>query len=366
MLNINKRKLAKKDGVIAKTSFTRSQMTSDGVHYFFKLDQLKTNGANCLLVSIQDNATITNTVLGNVSIGANLMDSGVAGNRTLLYSTDWNIQPSTDNGSIFVAGFIPDSNFDISNLATDYPDLPFNNYSNLDSENNFIPAIQSDVIAPFIPDILDIIFRAPVVVNGAITARLVTQDGDVLNDAGWNENGWSGTGNNFIDHKADGRFHIPVMRFDISDIPAGATITSATIEWFWTGWSSGMDGDILYQASDEADCPTLSSSNNSVGWTKTTASVQETMPSSGVVNEQSFVTDDISSVIQELVDSYGGSLGEMGIAITPTGPNPSSDEVLSISDNSLGESVTPRITVTWTVAGLHDIDADITVYAMAI
>jgi hypothetical protein len=215
------------------------------------------------------------------------------------------------------------------------------------------------------PKIIDLIFRVPRVIE-SFSGRLVTQDGSVMNDGttagGWSENGFT-TGNDFITYKVDGRKHWPVQRYDISDIPAGATIITATIEWFWTGWSSGAEVDVIYEANDIADCPTLGPSNNSTAWTKTTANITESMPTSGIVNEQSFVTADLKTIIQELVNSYGGSLGEMGISIKPTGAAPlGSDQTVAVSDSVLGADVTARLNVSWSVPS--GIDSEITIYAL--
>lgn len=125
--------------VLAKTNFKLADMDDDGTNLFFKLDQVQTKGSDFILVVIKDKATATASILGDVSIGADIMASGEAGKRTLLYKTDWDLTPSTDDGRIYAAAFIKDSSMVMDNLKTDYFDLPFDEYANLDADNNLIP-----------------------------------------------------------------------------------------------------------------------------------------------------------------------------------------------------------------------------------
>jgi hypothetical protein len=193
-----------------------------------------------------------------------------------------------------------------------------------------------------------------------IVDRAVSQDGYSSNDGGaWFENGFNDAGENtdFIDFKADGRKHLYTMRFDISDIPAGATITSATVTWFWTAYqqnATGIDG-VNYVAKDAADCGTLSSSNDGYSWRDasnggTTAVGTEVLPTSATP-QASFTTADFSNVIQELVDSYGGSLGDLGLTVFPIGSAPGSDQYWGVHDNTDGGTTESVINISYTAAG---------------
>lgn len=201
----------------------------------------------------------------------------------------------------------------------------------------------------------------------AIVDRVVSQDGYLSNGGGspvggtWDEDGFSSGGEqiDFIDFKADGRKHVYAMRFDISDIPAGVTITSATVTWTWTNFlsSTGVSVDVEYRAKDAADCGTLTQGNDGWSWRDvgnggTTAAPSETLPApNSITSQTTFTTTDISAVIQELVDSYGGSLGDLGLNAFPIGSAPGSDEFWGIHDlSSSGAAAT--ISVDWATPGI--------------
>ena len=131
--------LIKSAVVMAKAKFLLSDMQEVSDHHFFKLDQIQTNGADVIIVCIKDSSIVLNALLGDVSIGSNIMDSDEAGNRTLLYSTNWNLAINTDDGRIYIASFVKDGLIDLTDLKTAYFDLPFDEYDNLDEENNVIP-----------------------------------------------------------------------------------------------------------------------------------------------------------------------------------------------------------------------------------
>ena len=148
--------------ILSKASFNSRDMQGDGTHDFIKIDQIETKGANFILICCQNLDTVSIITDGDISIGSNIMGSDVEGNRTLLYSGPWTFTAATGDGSIWMFALIPDSSIDLSNLETSYTSLPYDEYDNLDTAMNEIQAVRTEVIGPFIPALIDIIFRVPV------------------------------------------------------------------------------------------------------------------------------------------------------------------------------------------------------------
>ena len=148
--------------ILSKVSFELAEMEDDTIHSFFKIDQIETKGANFILICCQNLAAVNPDIDGDIAIGSNIMDSDEAGNRTLLYDGVWSFNATTGDGAIWVLALIPTAGIDLSNLETSYTSLPYDEYNNLDTANNEIQTTRTEVIAPFIPALIDIIFRAPV------------------------------------------------------------------------------------------------------------------------------------------------------------------------------------------------------------
>ena len=72
--------------ILNKTSFDLADMETDATNNFFKIDQIKTDGANFILICCQNLDTLVVSDDGDISIGSNLMDSGAIGDRTILYT----------------------------------------------------------------------------------------------------------------------------------------------------------------------------------------------------------------------------------------------------------------------------------------
>lgn len=88
-------------------------------------------------------------------------------------------------------------------------------------------------------------------------------------------------------------------RWDGVTIPSGATITAAYVSFYYQNDVGTPPACALY-FEKAADPLAISSANDGNGRAKTTASISITSPESGTW----WNSDDISSIIQELVDAY--------------------------------------------------------------
>jgi hypothetical protein len=154
--------LIKAATILNKTSFVSADMETDSTHDFFKIDQIKTKGCNFILICCQNLETVSIITDGDIAIGSNIMNSDVEGNRTLLYSGPWTFTAATGAGAIWMFALIPDFGIELTDLHTDYNSLPFDEYANLDNSMNEIQDLRTEIIGPFIPALIDIIFRVPV------------------------------------------------------------------------------------------------------------------------------------------------------------------------------------------------------------
>lgn len=89
-------------------------------------------------------------------------------------------------------------------------------------------------------------------------------------------------------------------RFPSVVIPAGATITAATIQLYYDSVQEGDDPRAIIYAVDEANPSAISSYGDGDGRAKTSASVAAALPTSGTW----WTSPSLVAIIQELVDSY--------------------------------------------------------------
>lgn len=154
--------LLKAATIISKATFAVGDMETDGGFNFFKIDQIETKGANFLLVCCENLDTVALAIDGDISIGSNIMDTGEDGDRTLLYTGEWTFTvPAGAGSTIWTYAIKPNADVDLSNLETGIFDLPFDEYADLTTTNNIILTNRTEIVAPFIPPLIDIIFRAP-------------------------------------------------------------------------------------------------------------------------------------------------------------------------------------------------------------
>lgn len=95
------------------------------------------------------------------------------------------------------------------------------------------------------------------------------------------------------------------VRFTGVTIPAGATITSATLQLYFKSVEYGSDPKCTIYADDQSNPSVVSSGSNGDGRTKTTANAAAELPEAGTW----WTSPSLVSVIQELVNSYSYASG---------------------------------------------------------
>lgn len=98
------------------------------------------------------------------------------------------------------------------------------------------------------------------------------------------------------------------MRFQNITVPVGATITSATIQFHVDEVTSNTAVTLTFTGEDTDDASTFTTSSNNIGSrTQTSASVSWAAPHWASVSDEGAAqqTDDLSSIIQEIVDRGG-------------------------------------------------------------
>jgi len=113
------------------------------------------------------------------------------------------------------------------------------------------------------------------------------------------------------------------IRFTGVTIPAGSKIVSAYMSFYFYG-STGTPPECALYFEDAANPSAVTSHNDGNRRVKTTASIGITSPTSGTW----WNSNDISAIIQELVDSYDYSSGSAMQCII-NGGSPDSGEVYS-------------------------------------
>ncbi|MBO6779073.1 MAG: T9SS type A sorting domain-containing protein [Rhodothermales bacterium] len=102
------------------------------------------------------------------------------------------------------------------------------------------------------------------------------------------------------------------LRFQSISIPAGANITSATVQFHVDETESSTAIEVTISGEDIDDASTFSSSNNDISSrTETSATVDWSIPHWQSVNDEGSdqQTPDLSAIIQEIVDRGGWSSG---------------------------------------------------------
>ena len=222
--------------------------------------------------------------------------------------------------------------------------------------------VRSQVVAPFMPKIIDLIFRVPSFVTLEIEGLAPVQDGGRQNST-WSDSGFASNA-----AYTDSALTLsPSWRWDLDDIPENATIISATILIKNNGGSSGSQPIYRFNANDVADCPTLDDLNNGSTWTPTSATVDIEFPLlDGPANEgrrdgdDPYLVGDIKTIIQELLDSYGTDLKKVGITMDWVGGDTGfTGTGLLFTDQEC------ELNIIYTVP-VHEIDAEVTIYALKV
>lgn len=125
-------------------------------------------------------------------------------------------------------------------------------------------------------------------------------------------------------------------------IPVGAIIVSAYIQLYVSG-IVGTTPDTMRIYFDDSDSTSYASSYADIsGRTRTTAKIDYAIPagSSGWVN-----TDDISLIIQELVNSYNYSAGDKMMTAIMYSANVGSDKYASVTSYDGNPSFSPKLVI---------------------
>jgi len=143
------------------------------------------------------------------------------------------------------------------------------------------------------------------------------------------------------------------FRFQNVTIPAGATVTSATLEVFSnSNGTTSFSADLT--AEDHDDPPTFTTSNGNIS--SRTLTTAQTLWSTGSVTYSvgdSIVSPNFASSIQEVIDRGGWSSGNALVVITT--PN-SGDKGIFKRSGSLSHA--PRLHVTYSTGGTYYVRPD--------
>lgn len=123
-------------------------------------------------------------------------------------------------------------------------------------------------------------------------------------DGHWYQSTFSGNGVSLQIGGTTSRDYNIFARFTGVTIPAGATITAAYVSLHYTG-AAGTPGEFPIYFEDAANPAAPTTAADANGRTKTTATINWTPPGSANWNN----SPDLSSIIQELVNSYDYSSG---------------------------------------------------------
>lgn len=158
---------------------------------------------------------------------------------------------------------------------------------------------------------------------GTAQVSVTTRDGQEADDTTWLEDGQDSDGNRVGDAASGSKFDMG-MSWDNVTIPSGATITSAIPEIFMK-WlpGAGNDIDTRMQGFDVDDVAVFSASNRPSQITQTTALVDRTYTESGDFVDETFLSlDDVTAIIQEIIDRGGWSSGNaLGLVLKDNGSN---------------------------------------------
>ena len=176
-------------------------------------------------------------------------------------------------------------------------------------------------------------------VNGATATFTVSQDTD---DASEN----SGTVDLTSDIGYLGDDYVGIRLQNVT-IPAGATITSATLE-VYANLAGTAEFDTTIHAEDADSASTFTSSANNVSnRTRTTAQTSWSEPSQSWSSGQSIISPNFSSVVQAVIDRPGWSSGNsMAIILVPD------SGLKSIYQHTGAGTNAPKLHVTYEYNGL--------------
>lgn len=151
----------KQQRIITSGNFTSAEMTDDGAgRMFFQVKDLNFEGIDQIILWVQNNATVTLSTSGDISLGSDLFFKG-AGQKTVFANGTWAVSSATGNGRINIFQWIADSGKNPTDFLSPYSLIPFDDYSVLSAgggNQNFIStAINTEL--PWLPNKCDILFR---------------------------------------------------------------------------------------------------------------------------------------------------------------------------------------------------------------
>jgi MSHA biogenesis protein MshQ len=152
-----------------------------------------------------------------------------------------------------------------------------------------------------------------------------------------------------------GGLQIVGMRFSSVDIPQGATITSAYIEFETDETDSGTTNLVIF--GEDVDSPNQFGNNDNISdRTKTSdATSVNWTPSAWNTVDELHQTPDISAIIQEIVDRSGWAANNNLVIIIEPGSGCNSDACQRTAESHDGEpNEAPLLVVDYTVAGSGD------------
>ncbi len=131
------------------------------------------------------------------------------------------------------------------------------------------------------------------------------------------------------------------VRFQGVDVPQGATITSATLDFFAQGTSTGT-ASFTIKGIDEDDVATFAASTDDISSRSTTSAAVTWAVEDWTTSGERYATDDISTIVQEIVGRGGWSSGNNMAFVVETGTGSRIADSYN-SDPARG----PRLTITY-------------------
>ncbi len=155
----------------------------------------------------------------------------------------------------------------------------------------------------------------------------------------------------YLDSEIDRRFHV-VIRFDLSTIPVGASVSDATL---WLQVASGSKGDDVVFDIHRLTNPFV---ENEVTWAKSTVSDLWVNPGGDfdplsygrytVTNDWVFIGLDVSKLVEQWVT---GAEGNNGLILVPVPSEGDNQKVFQSSDSTYDPSRNPKLIVNYTIPG---------------
>jgi len=182
-------------------------------------------------------------------------------------------------------------------------------------------------------------------VNEQVAAT--TGDGEEYHDTTWDEDGYDSDGWRLGWVQLAEQVDVGLVWTSVA-IPNGATIDSATMDWF-AKWQSSGDVDTVHKGIDEDNAALFASdgSNRPSTRSKTTATVPETILSS-ITDEAWYTTSDIATIVAEITSRGGWVSGNnLGVISETTDVNAR----MQFQDYSNNSSQAAKLDVDYTAVG---------------